>query len=416
MDKGRLLVEEIKRQQTKRFGRIVVLTGARQVGKTTLLRHQFPNYEYISMDDPQIRRVLLGLSSTQWVSNYPEAILDEVQKEPQLMDIVKAVYDLQNGNKFILTGSSQLLLLSQIRESLAGRCTILELFPLTLPELKTSGWGDVPKLSLFQRILTGEKVPELIPFTLTQDYDQCIEVYQYFLKFGGYPALVADDLDDEDRKQWLRDYQTTYLERDIRDLADFKNLEPFILIQRISALLTGHQLGYTQLAKEAKVHLNTAKRYLQYLSMSYQAILLQPWFKNELKRLSKVPKLHYLDIGIARSVTNNFDGELKGNEFESMVVSEIYKQLKYMPGHFDLYHLRTHDGREVDLLIETPQGYYAFEIKMTSNYNHTDNRHLRHLDDILDKPILHSFVITQDIIPNQNEKNITAVHAAQFLT
>ena len=81
MDKGRLLVEEIKRQQTKRFGRIVVLTGARQVGKTTLLRHQFPNYEYISMDDPQIRRVLLGLSSTQWVSNYPEVILDEVQKE-----------------------------------------------------------------------------------------------------------------------------------------------------------------------------------------------------------------------------------------------------------------------------------------------------------------------------------------------
>lgn len=416
MDKARLLTSEIKRRQTKRFGRIVVLTGARQVGKTTLLRHQFPDYEYISADDPQVRRVLMGLSASQWASNYSKAIIDEVQKEPQLMDLVKAVYDLQKDNKYILTGSSQILLLSQIRESLAGRCTKLELFPLTLPELRTRGWEDTPQLSLFQRILAGEKIPELMPFSLAKDYDQRIEVYQYFLKYGGYPALVAEDLDDEDRKQWLRDYQTTYLERDIRDLADFKNLEPFILIQRMSALLTGHQLGYTQLAKEAKVHLNTAKRYLQYLSMSYQAILLQPWFKNELKRLSKVPKLHYLDMGIARSVTNNFGGELKGNEFESMVVSEIYKQLKYMPGHYDLYHLRTHDGREVDLLIETPQGYFAFEIKMTANYNHTDNRHLRHLEDILDKPILQSFVITQDIIPNQKEKNITAVHAAQFLT
>jgi len=85
MDKERLLVGEIKRQQTKRFGRIVILTGARQVGKTTLLRHQFSDYQYINIDDPQIRRVLMGLSSTQWASNYPEVILDEVQKEPQLI-------------------------------------------------------------------------------------------------------------------------------------------------------------------------------------------------------------------------------------------------------------------------------------------------------------------------------------------
>lgn len=113
---------------------------------------------------------------------------------------------------------------------------------------------------------------------------------------------------------------------------------------------------------------------------------------------------------------SNVNPHLSGSEFESAIVAEMYKQLQYLDIDTNVYHLRTSDGREVDLLIETPQGYYAFEIKMSSNYNHTDNRHLRNLEEILDKPLLHSFVLSQDTKPNQTNSAITAVHAADFLT
>lgn len=417
MSKARNLAFNFHRLHQSQFGSIMVLTGARQVGKTTLLKTLYPEYKYISLDDPTNRQLFSGLTAQQWIEAYPSSILDEIQKEPSLMEMIKSAYDQSAAVKYILTGSSQLMLMSQVKESLAGRCIISELFPLTIPELVTRDVNEKVEFSFFQKIIQGEVLPtSILPFRLYPGYESKVKAYQHYLSYGGYPAISDEGLTHEERIIWLKNYLKTYLERDIRDLADFKNLEPFLVIQKMSALLTGQMVNYTLLAKEAKVHLNTAKRYLQYMQMSYQTLSLAPWHRNKLKRLSKVPKLHYLDPGIQRAITGRVEGGITGHEFESAIIAEMYKQIKYLHQDCALYHLRTNDGRELDFLIETNAGYYAIEIKMTQNCKPTDARHLRNLEEILDKPLLHAFVLSHDTMPHQFENNVTAMHAAAFLS
>jgi predicted AAA+ superfamily ATPase len=397
-------------------GRIIVVTGARQTGKTTLVKHLFPNYPYISIEDPIMRLDYKELTAKQWQASYPKAILDEVQKEPQLIESIKSVYDQFAETRYILLGSSQLLLLQKIKESLAGRCAIEELFPLTLPELRTETREEKNEYSLFQQLIQNHELPELVPsFHLHPKFAQMAHYFSYYLKFGGYPALVSDEFTDIDRKDWLKGYLRTYLERDVRDLADFKSLDPFIKIQKVCALLTGQLVNYSALAREAGVQGKTAQRFLHYFEMSYQAILLQPWHRNELKRITKSPKLHFLDPGIQRTITGNLEGELTGHEFESALVSEMYKQAKNIGFRGEFYHLRTVDGREVDFLIETEKGYYAFEIKKTSHVNKSDVRHLIDLDEILDKPILQRIILSNDNQVRTFSTNIQAIPAAMFL-
>lgn len=416
MKKSRLGKSIIHDLSDSVLGKIIVLTGARQVGKTTLLKNLFPDYTYITLDEPQLRKDLISLTASQWAAAYPRAIIDEIQKLPELFDLIKAVYDREGDERYIITGSSQLLLLKQVKESLAGRCTILELFPLTLPEQLTTSWDVEPTYSYFQKEIMGIDTNPMPIFRLEKDYEIKLDAYQFYLKFGGYPALIANKLSDNEKYSWLKNYIKTYLERDIRDIADFKNLEPFITLQQICAINTGNLINYSSLAREAGIQPNTAQRFMQYLTMSYQAILLQPWYRNSLKRLSKMPKVHLLDPGIQRILVNNRNEMLHGSEFESAIVSEIYKQIQYLEVETKVYHLRTSDGREVDMLIETENGYYAIEIKLSSKVSHTDGRHLRDLDLILDKPILKSFIISNDPKISVFDKNITAMHAAHFLS
>lgn len=150
-----------------------------------------------------------------------------------------------------------------------------------------------------------------------------------------------------------------------------------------------------ELAQLAGVTAKTVKRFLSYLEISYQVILLQPWFRNLNKRLSKAPKVHFLDPGIQRALLNR-RGQPTGHEFESAVISEIYKQIHNSRLPIDCHHLRTADGREVDLLLETETGFVPIEIKMAERIAATDARHLRNLDAILDKPILQAVVLSND--------------------
>lgn len=416
MNKSRRLKDSLITASESILGRIIVLTGARQVGKTTLLKSIFPDYTYLSLDDPTLRRDLANLTADQWAKNFPKAILDEVQKMPELFDIIKAVYDKDGQERYILSGSSQILLLQKVRESLAGRCTIFEMFPLILPEQLTQNGFEPPANSFFQQILLDSSTENMPSFRLERGYESKLEAFEYYLKYGGYPSLIAHRLKEREKIVWLRDYVKTYLERDVRDLADFRKLEPFVAMQRVCAAQTGQLINYSSLAREAGIQSATAQKFLYYLSISYQIIMLSPWHKNKLKRLSKMPKLHFLDIGIQRTLTQNTSGILNGNEFETAVVSEIFKQAKSLEIDCHFYHLRTSDGREVDLLIELEKGYIAIEIKQATHISQTDARHLRNLDEILDKPIIASFVLSNDNQVKELGANIKAMHAAHFLT
>lgn len=398
------------------FGRITVLTGARQTGKTTLVRELFKDYRYISLEDPVLRPEYARLSAGRWAEEYPQAVLDEIQKAPQIIETVKAVYDESADSRYILLGSSQILLMKQVRESLAGRCRLLELYPLTLPEMLTQSWYDAVEESRLVRWVRSGVIDQL-PAVAAADERFCkaSACFERYLRIGGYPALWKSDVSYDDANEWLYDYVQTYLQRDIRDLAEIRNLEPFVLAQQVSARLTGEVLNYALLAKESGIAAKTARRFLEYLQMSYQVFLLQPWFRNPLKRLVKSPKLHYLDPGVQSAVSGRY-GVLTGHEFESAVVAEIIKQLKNASLRVNFYHLRTQDGREVDLLLETDQGYYAIEIKQSRMVMPSDARHLNKLSEILDKPLLHAFVVSNDASVKRWGERVTALPAALMLS
>lgn len=396
-------------------GRIVVLTGARQTGKTTMSRNYLPEYVYLSVEDPVASEGLMQLTAAQWKSLYPQAILDEVQKRPRLIESIKSVYDQWDEPRYVLLGSSQLLLLNKVKESLAGRCAIMEVFPLTLPELQTDDIHQTVKESPFQQLLMQGELPMLFPsFVLDPNYAAKMTAWQHYQQYGGYPALTDTQRTDEERREWLRNYVRTYLERDVRDLAAMQDLEPYSRLQQVLALQTGTLCNTTSLATHIGMSTTTVKRYLQYLTLSYQTIVLQPWEKNTSRRLIKSPKIHYLDNGVLQAVLQK-QAMPNGAEFESLVIAEIYKQAKQVTNDIAFYHLRTADGREIDLLIETPEGYYAFEIKLTDHVVGHDARHLRVLPQILDKPLLHAFILSNDVSMAQFGDNITAIHASQFL-
>ena len=271
--KGRLLFSRVREEAAKPNGRILVFTGARQTGKTTLSRQAFPEYAYLSIEDPVTRADYRRLTSAQWRSLYPKAILDEVQKEPQLIESIKAVWDQWAEPRYILLGSSQLLLLDKVRESLAGRCQIIEMFPLTLPELRTQSLDQPVELSLFQKLLCRESVPTLSPsLNLDPAGASKLAAWGHYCRVGGYPALTDPQLSEEDQFRWLTGYVQTYLERDVRDLANFRDLEPFVRLQQWTALRTGTTANASAAALEVGVDVKTVQRYLRYLVLSYQAL------------------------------------------------------------------------------------------------------------------------------------------------
>jgi len=241
---------------------------------------------------------------------------------------------------------------------------------------------------------------------------ESVNIYQDIWK-GSFPALVTGEV--RDWEIFYSSYLRTYLERDVRDLANFRSLEPFIKVQRMTALLTGELVNYSDLGREAGVTASTAQKFINYLYMSYQTIILQPWTKNKIKRLTKSPKLHYLDPGVQKAIIQK-RGDVAGNEFESAIVAEIYKQARNLNFPVFFYHLRTVDGREADLLLETEKGYIAIEIKLSVSIDKTDARHLIGLESLLDKPLIRSFVLSNDLKVKYLSDKILALPAAMFLS
>jgi len=377
--------------------RIVTLTGARQVGKTTLARAHWPGLRYVNLDAIEDREALRAVRTSAWARQIGPAVLDEVQKAPQLLDKVKHSYDAGELDFTALLGSSRILLMDRIRESLAGRTFVYELYPLMLSELLHDAAGPQPEPPFLDRLLCAgsaqlqDLLQGQLPVGLGDSETRRLEALEHLGTWGGMPELTR--LDDNARRDWLRSYQQTFLERDLADLATLSDLLPFRTLQRLAMLRSGQLLNYAELGRDAGVSSATARRYLEYLRLTYQVVLLQPYRTNLTSGTVKSPKLYWADLGLLRQETRQW-GPLSGALFETLAVSEVNKWLQLRPDAGRLWFYRTRSGMEVDLLLETERGLLGIEIKARATVARRDMRGLRALAGALGDRWLGGLVVT----------------------
>lgn len=314
---------------------VLAMTGPRQSGKTTLARLAFPQKPYLSLEDPDMRFLAEG-DPRGLLARYPDgAILDEVQRVPALFSYLQTAVDanLRPGT-WILTGSQQFGLFSGLAQSLAGRVGLVHLLPFSLEELRAAG-------------RLGSSLD-----------DQLLR--------GGYPPLYDRDLEPGD---WLGAYVNTYLERDVRQLLNVRDLSAFQRFLRLCAGRTGQLLSLASLASDCGITHNTAGAWLSVLEASYLVFLLRPHHQNFSKRLVKTPKLYFCDPALAawllgiRKASQLAPHPLRGALFENLVILDLYKQRLHRGQPPDLYFWRDQQGLEVDLLAERGSALRPMEIK-----------------------------------------------------
>lgn len=397
--------------------RLVVITGARQTGKTTLARDLYASLRYLNLDDLEMRSQLAALRAASWAKSVGPAVIDEAQKEPDVFEKVKLAYDAGDIRFSVLLGSSRILLLRQVRESLAGRAFLYDLWPLMLSELITPS-GNEPPLPLFDQLLHSEPgvgpvleaQPELL---LGEEAELRREALEHLLRWGGMPELLS--LSDDDRRLWLRSYQQTFLERDLADLTRLADLEPFRALQQLAMLRTGSLLVYSDLSRDAGLSASTARRYLEYLDLSYQTLQLAPFARNLTSTVIKSPKLYWCDLGLLRQATLQV-GQANGALFETLIVAECHKWISTMAREARLCFYRTRSGLEVDLVITTAHGVLGFEIKYRDRAVQEDARGLVALAGALGKEWLGGGVLSLDphLRPLIPEASIWAIPAQRF--
>ena len=344
--------------------RIVLLTGARQTGKTTLAKLFYPDLKYINLDAPENRELVREIPTANWYRDVGNAIIDEAQKEPIVFEKIKYAFDDGKISFEVILGSSQILLLKKIRESLAGRVSIYDLWSLMMSEIYYDSQSTKIQKPAFDKLFTDIPIQQIfsnMPGVLF-DKERVAkkDVENYLLKWGGMPALLP--LTNEERIKWLRDYEYTYLERDLGDLARLDDLMPFRKLQKLSALRSGQLLNYSEIARDSTLSVDTARRYLEYLTISYQVILLQPYYKNITSSVVKTPKLYWLDVGLLRTLSG-FWGDISGPLYETMIVGEMIKWIRTLQKNAEIYFYRTRSGLETDIILKTQNGIIGIEIK-----------------------------------------------------
>jgi predicted AAA+ superfamily ATPase len=339
----------------------VIITGARQVGKTTLLKHITTGIKYITLDDPILLQSAIEEPGSFFKTSPPPVIVDEIQYAPNLFSYIKIIAD-ETGEKgqFYLTGSQQFKMMKNVSESLAGRIGILNLLGLSLREIK----GDDFNMHF---IPTGEYFDKRKATVKSTDYK---EIWNIIHK-GSMPAMYAGNLDWQ---MFYSAYAKTYIERDVRDLAQVGDELKFIKFMTVMASRTSQMVNLTAIANEVGISVPTADRWQSILVSSNIIYLLQPFYNNLTKRAIKTPKLYFLDTGLAAYLTkwNTPDvleaGAMAGAFFETFVVAEVLKSY-HNAGILDpaLYYYRDKDQKEIDIIIEQNGVLYPVEIKKTSN-------------------------------------------------
>lgn len=344
-------------EEAYRYFSVITVTGPRQSGKTTLIRNLFPHLPYYSLESLDIRSFAENDPIAFLNQNEEGMILDEVHNAPDLLSYIQGIVDEHPDKRYILSGSSQFAMLKRVTQSLAGRTAVFELMPLSYSETKELT-ADVPLDKLlfngfYPAIYSGRNVPEFL-----------------------YPA-----------------YMKTYLDRDVRDLLQIKDMMQFHIFIKLCAGRIGSLFKASELANEIGVSPNTITSWLSVLQASYIVTLLPPYFENTSKRLTKMPKLYFLDTGLAcyllgiESPEQLSRDKMRGALFENFVVTEALKQRYNQGKESNLYFYRDSNQNEIDLLLKRNTRLYGIEIKSSMTYHKDFEKALKRIDEWVKAPV-----------------------------
>ena len=333
---------------------VLTLTGPRQSGKTTLARSVFPDAEYVNLEDPEVHALALS-DMREFLRRHPApAVFDEVQYAPELLRYVQvAVDEARRPAQYVLAGSHQPALRAAIGESLAGRTGLLELMPLTIGELASEGVEKSRDEWIFEGFM-----PRL--------YDS---------------ALLPTEL--------YRDYFRTYVERDVRQLANLRRIAAFETFVRLLAGRVGQVLNVNALSDDAGVSVPTVKEWLSVMEASYVIYVMRPYYRNFGKRFIKSPKVYFTETGLAsyllgiRSPEQVSSHPLMGNLFENMAVMEILKRRLNRGDEPDMYFMRTSSGLEADVVVDNGGRLDLYEIKASSTFRPDLTANLRRMAEFI---------------------------------
>jgi len=356
---------------------VVMVTGPRQCGKTTLVRDLVAGKrEFITLDDDTMLAAARS-DPTGLVRSLDLATIDEVQRVPDLLRAIKkSVDDDRRAGRFLLTGSANTLTMPRVSDSLAGRMEIVSLLPLSRTEIQ----GKKPD---FLPAAFGGKLRNPADPLIGKDLVHSVLT-------GGYPEMLRRG-DPKRRQIWARDYIRAIVQRDVREVADVEKLDQMPRLIQVLAHHSGQLTNFTQIGGQVGFDDKTTRKYVGILEQLFLVRRIEPWFRNQLKRLVKTPKLHFLDSGLLGTLLGATaeriakDRSIFGPVLETFVFSEVLKQASWWDENCALYHYRDKDQDEVDLVIEVGSGgLVGVEVKASATVNAGDFKGLRKLADASD--------------------------------
>ena len=369
--------------------RVLVITGPRQSGKTTLCKHHFADFAYFNMEDILVREQI-AVAPKHFLEQYAPkgVVIDEAHQYPELFPYIQVVADEHPDYRFVLTGSSNFSLMHRISQSLAGRAALFTLLPLSLFELQERRTADTDTLLLN----------------------------------GGFPAVWCSQTPAYDL---CRNYYNTYIERDVRNLINIKEGAHFQTFVRLCAGRVGSTFNASALSSEIGVSVPTINQWLSVLEASYVLFRLLPFYRNMGKRLVKTPKIYFYDTGLVCYLTGIENAQqlathpLRGAIFENLAVLEILKKRVHAGKDANLYFYRDQSQREVDIIQEFGNQYHAFEVKSAKAFHSGFLDNLKYLKSVMGDSIVKTQVIYDgetDIDAPENGminiRNITPINAS----
>lgn len=344
-------------ERAMRLAPVVVLLGARQTGKTTLVRSLplLAGRPYLTLDDFDLRAQAES-DPEAVVARAPALVIDEVQRARDLLIAVKRAVDkdrLRKPGRFVLTGSANLLMMERIGETLAGRAVYVTLWPFTRRERlglgRAGAWGELlaTRFAKWRQVLEAHAGPQ--------------EDWRTAVRLGGLPVPARELADDEARSLWFSGYVQTYLERDLQALRAVENLADFRRLMRAACLRIGSLLNQMELGRDVGISQPQVHRFLNLMEASYQAIRLPAYSVNRTKRLIKAPKLYWSDTALALHLAG--ESEPRGAHLENLVLADLLAWRDVQARRPEVLYWRTAAGEEVDFVIETPKRLLPVEVK-----------------------------------------------------